>query len=239
LITFLPASGAYSSVLKDPGIADGEQIIWRGITPDGREILSTVTWHVKERDGKPIYEIITDSGEIKQGKYILEKSDLQLVWLHISEDMGEGISDVVIDVKGDKQYLTYNFKGKREERDTKHHADGYNGLILGFCLRGFPFGKQEEVKMRITPPFGPNMPGWAWKMWKAYAKVVGEEKVTVTAGTFDCYKLEIAASGGLIRLFTSEYYFWFAKESPHCFVKYQDKDGKSMTELIEIKIDSK
>ena len=72
-----------------------------------------------------------------------------------------------------------------------------------------------------------------WKMWKSYARFLGEEKVTVPAGTFDCYKLKIAASGGLIRRFTSRYYFWFAKEPPHHFVKYED--GKRVTELMEIR----
>ena len=234
-ILLLPGNVVFGSVLSDPGIPDGEQIIWRWTSEDADPILSTVTWRVKERNGRSVYEITTDSGEQKQGKYVIDKSDLRLVWLNIVEMTEKGKSEITIDVRNNRECLIHDLEGKRKDKEIDGCPDGYNGIILPFSLRGYPFGRRREVELRITPPFQSGTPMWAWRMWKSYAKLLAEEKVTVPAGTFDCYKLEVAASGGLIRKVTSEYYFWYTKEHPHYFVKYQDKDAKSVTELIEIK----
>jgi len=226
---------ASGSVFSDPCIPDGEQIVWRSIRPNRGPMLSTVTWHIKARDGNPVYEITTDSGDRKQGKYIVGKSDLRLVWVNVVEQTEEGESEVTIQAIGDHQYLVHDFKNKRKEEKRETYPDGYNGICLVFSLRGFPFGKQQEVNLRLTPAFYPGIPLWAWRMWKSYARFLGEEKVTVPAGTFDCYKLEVAASGGIIKRFTSKYYFWYTKEPPYRFVKFQDKDAENVTELMEVR----
>ena len=236
LITILLETEVSCSVLKDPGIPDGEQIVWRVTREKDDGILfGTITWHIKDRDGKPVYEITEDGGERKQGKYVIDRSDLRLIWAHVIRETDEGKSEATIEVRGNRQYLVHNHGNKSKDKRIDHEPEGYNGMSLGFSLRGFPFESQTEVKLKLTPPFRPGIPFWAWKMWKSYIKLLGEEKVTVPAGTFDCYKLEVAASGGLIRRFTSEYYFWFTKEPPHRFVKYQDDDGKAVTELMEIR----
>jgi hypothetical protein len=234
-IRILLSVEAFGSVFSDPGVPDGEQIVWRWSRHDEEPTFSTVTWRVKDRDGKPVYEITTDSGQRKQGKYIIGRSDLRLVWVHVVQSTEKGKSEITIEARGDHQYLIHDYQNERKEKETDNYPDGYDGIALSFSLRGFPFGKQEEVELRLTPPFRPGMPRWAWKMWKSYARLLGEEEVTVPAGTFDCYKLEVGASGGLIRRFTSEYYFWYTKEPPHYFVKYQDKEAKSVTELMEIR----
>lgn len=239
LITILLNAKVQGFILSDPGVTDGEQIVWRVTKSDKEPALSTIMWRVKDRDGKPVYEITTDSGKRKQAKYIIDKSDLRLIWAHILRDTESGKSEVTIEVRDEHQYLVHDFRNKREDGKIRHYPDGYNGMILGFSLRGFPFGKQKAVELRTTPPFKPGIPLWAWRMWKSDVRFLGEEKVTVPAGTFDCYKLEVAPSDGLIRQFTSQYYFWFTKDPPHRFVKYQDRDGKSVTELIEIRYMSK
>ena len=233
LITILSEAKAPGSIFSDPGVPDGEQTIWRVTKRDSEPELSTITWRVKDRDGKPVYEITEDSGERKQAKYNIDRCDLRLIWGHIVRDTEDGKSEATVEVRDEYQYLIHNFKNRQKDKKIEHYPNGYNGMILSFSLRGFPFGKQNEVKLRITPPFSPGRPLWVWRMWESYAKLLGEEKVTVPAGTFDCYKLEVAASGGLIKQFTSEYYFWFAKEPPHLFVKYEDE--KRVTELMEIK----
>jgi len=235
LVTISLSVEAFGSVFSDPGIPDGEQIVWRAIRPNRGPRLSTVTWCIKDRDGKPVYEITVDSGERKQGKYIIDKSDLRLIWVNVVEQTDEGESEVTIEAIGDHQYLVHNFKNKRKEEKRENYPDGYNGICLVFSLRGFPFGKQKEVNLRLTPAFYPGMPLWAWRMWKSYTRFLGEEKVTVPAGTFDCYKLEVAASGGIIKRLTSIYYFWYTKDPPHRFVKFQDKDEENITELMEIR----
>lgn len=236
IILFIPIFSAISSVFIDPGIPNGEQVVWRWTNNEEKvQILSILTWNVKNRNGMPVYEINLNSGTRKEAQYVIDKSDLRLVYAKVSEDFEDGRYNLTIDVKNSCQYLVNDFKGKHKSKDIDYCEDGYNGIILPFSLRGYPFGKKSSVEMHITPPYKPNVPLWAWKMWKAYAKYLGEEKVTVPAGAFDCYKLELGASGGLIKRFTSEYYFWFENKPPYRFVKYQDKDGKNVTELMEIR----
>jgi len=235
LMAIVSAVGASGSVLSDPDIPDGEQIVWSITNKSGKRSFTTITWIVKDRNGKPVYEITEDSGERKQAKYIVSKSDMLLMKAEILRTTGKGKFKADIEVKDGRQYLTYTHGKKSKDKKIKHYPDGYNGVILPFCLRGFPFGEQKEVKLRLTPPCKPETPLWAWKMWKSYVKFLGTEKVTVPAGTFDCYKLEMGASGGLVKRVTSKYRFWYAKEPPHQFVKYQDEDGKNVTELVEIK----
>ncbi len=235
LIAVLLESEASASVLSDPDVPDGEQIVWRVTREDREPRFSITTWHIQDKDGRQVYEITIDSGEIKQAKYIIGKSDLRLISAHVLRTNYRGKSEVTIEVKGERQHLIYSLNDKRGGKNIEQGENSYNGMILPFSLRGFPFGKEKKVKLKITPPFKPWMPIWAWKMWKSYVKLKGVEKVTVPAGTFDCYKLEVAASSMFIRPFTSKYYLWFTKEPPHQFVKYQDKDGDSVTELMEIR----
>lgn len=227
-------TGVYCSVLSDPGVPDGEQIVWRVTKDDSEPEFSTITWRVSEWHGKPVYEITLDSDERKHGKYIIDKSDLRLIQAHVLRDTEDGISEVNVVTDDEYQYLIHNFKNKVKDERIDRYPDSYDGMVLPFSLRGFPFGKRGQVELRITPPFKPTLPTWAWKMWKSYVRSLGVEKVTVPAGTFDCYKLEIAASSGIIRRFTSKYYIWFAKEPPHHFVKFQRENGSGITELVEI-----
>ncbi len=222
------------SLITDPGVPDGERIVWRTSRRDKEPEFTTVTWRAKNRGVKPVYEITAVTGERKQAKYIIDRRDLRLIWCRVLRNTEDGKSEVVIDVKDGYQHLIHDFKNKRKEKEIEHRPHGYNGSILLFSLRGFPFGEQNELRLRLTPPFIPRMPLWIWRMWKSRVRFLGEESVTVPAGTFGCHKLEVAASGGLIRQFTSEYYLWYAKEPPHHFVKYQDTDGKTVTELMEI-----
>ena len=228
-------TGAFGSVFSDPDIPDGQQIVWQ-VTKEGKKKpASTITWRVGSRDGKQVYEITKDSESGKNSKFVISKSDLRLIEAQIHRSTEDGESQLTIKARGNHQYLNYVEDGKKpKDKRIKYGPDGYDGLILPYCLRGFPFEKRGKVEFDLTPPFRPGIPFWAWKMWKSYAQCLGTETVTVPAGTFECYKLEVGASGGLIKRVTSRYYFWFTTEPPHQFVKYQDEDEKNVTELLSL-----
>ncbi len=233
-IVILLEAEAFGSILADPNVPDGEQYIWRATMPDEEPYSSVVTWRVTSGEGRPMYVITTDSGERKYGDYVIDKSDLRLIGVNVTEKTRDGKFEIAIAARNGRQYMVSEFKNKTKQKDIKHISDGYNGIVLPFCLRGFPFGEKKEVKLRITVPIIPGRKLWVWKMWKSTVKLVGEETITVPAGTFDCYKLKVSASNWVIKRVTSRYYFWYTKEPPHRFVKFQDKDGKNMTELMEI-----
>lgn len=235
LMFVLLGTDALGAIFNDPNVPHGEQFIWRGILPDQDPIVSVVTWRVSSGEGRPMYEITSDSGERKQAKYIIDKSDLRLIHAHVVEQTREGKFEMTITVRSGRQYMVSEFKNKVSKKDIEHPSDGYNGITLPFYLRGFPFGKQKEVEPQITVPVLPGKPLWVWSMWGSKVKFIGEEKVTVPAGTFNCYKLEVSAGNWVIKRVTSKYYFWFMKEPPYRFVRFQDKDGDNITELLEIK----
>lgn len=232
-------TGAYGSLFSDPNIPDGEQIVWRVTSQEEETKFSTITWRVKERGGDPVYEISLESAR-KKGIFFINRSDMRMVYAHVLEETEKGDSELTVEFRIRCQYLLHKFRNKKgkikeDSKQIDSPPNGYNGLVYVFSLRGFPFGKQDEIDLKITPGFFPRMPLWVWKMWDSYTKFLGEERITVPAGTFDCYKLEMAASGGLIKRFTSTYHFWYMKEPPHQFVKFQDEDAKKVTELMEIK----
>ena len=62
-------------------------------------------------------------------------------------------------------------------------------------------------------------------------------RITVKAGTFECYQLKLSVTGWQSIFARDKYYFYFRVEKPHHFVKYEEKgdDGKWYTnELISI-----
>ena len=165
---------------------------------------------------------------------------MRLIEAQMLRNNERGKSKVAITLKDDCQYLVCTEESKKtKKKKIDCSLDSYDGTVLPFSLRGFPFEAQKEVKLKITPPFKPGIPFWAWRMWKSKTQFLGTEQVTVPAGTFDCYKLKIEASGGLIKRVTSAYFFWFEQKPPHQFVRYQDEDGKAVTELMEIRSNGK
>ena len=194
LILILPAFEVYGSVLSDPGIPDGEQIVWQVTKEGNKSTPSIITWKTGNLDGRPIYQVTTDTGKEKQATYIIDRSDMRLIEAKVFRNHEDGKSEVTIEAKGGNQYLVCKEEGEKpKDREIDRPHDGYDGTILPFCLRGYPFEKRKEVEMKITPPFKPGVPFWAWRMWKSHARFLGTEKVTVPAGTFDCYKLKVGA----------------------------------------------
>ena len=61
-----------------------------------------------------------------------------------------------------------------------------------------------------------------------YVQEVGREQVTVPAGEYDCYKLEMGV-GGLAGIFARsyKYYFWYTRRNPifSCVTKQRRNAG--------------
>jgi hypothetical protein len=60
-----------------------------------------------------------------------------------------------------------------------------------------------------------------------HARVVGRERVTVPAGTFDSFKVQLQPTGFLEILATlrTPLYMWHRVAAPHVWVKYQGPEG--------------
>ncbi|MBI4208982.1 MAG: hypothetical protein HY538_04670 [Deltaproteobacteria bacterium] len=112
---------------------------------------------------------------------------------------------------------------------TKLPSNTY-GLPLSFALSGFAAAPQSSGKREFYFYIGEEQAS------RMYVERVGSEAVTVPAGTFQCYRFKMSVDlksvmpiHGLVSMvasaFTDDFYFWFSKEPPYRFVKYQGTVG--------------
>jgi len=100
--------------------------------------------------------------------------------------------------------------------------DAYHGNSMIFILMGLPFKVGYEQ----------NMIGWTTPQiaFELTATVTAIEPVTVPAGTFQCYKVEVkpvvsdyfgTIVGTLVRPFVPPFMVWYAVDEPHFLVKFE------------------
>jgi len=73
------------------------------------------------------------------------------------------------------------------------------------------------------------------KLVDVEASILGQEMVTVPAGRFECYKIEIDPAGFrgfLADLFLPRIFMWHTVAAPHFWVKYQGPDEGRLTREI-------
>jgi hypothetical protein len=81
-------------------------------------------------------------------------------------------------------------------------------------LRSFPFNKNEEWKIFMID--------FSQYSVKVTVRQSGTEPVTVPAGTFDCYRIEVIVN---FFIFRPRITYWLSKERPHFLVKHSGKRG--------------
>lgn len=84
------------------------------------------------------------------------------------------------------------------------------------ALRGLPFDRLRSFAAHLLT----NEP----TLYDITLELRGRETVRTSAGTFDCYKVELVPHAGALnvfRVFFPKTYFWFTVDSPHTWVRYQ------------------
>lgn len=111
------------------------------------------------------------------------------------------------------------------------NGEYYDGTCLPFDLQGFPFESDEKIKFRSVTDGRDGSPVGPFVM---EAQKVAREIVTVPAGRFECYKLQVRP-GGLQDKFGDrfKYFYWYAAEEPHFWVKSEDMQG-NLRELVKL-----
>jgi len=91
--------------------------------------------------------------------------------------------------------------------------------LLSALLRLLPAARDQEMQFDLVTGEG--------RLVGMRARVVGRERVTVPAGTFDSFKVQLQPTGFLAFLATldSKLYMWHRVAAPHVWVKYQGPDG--------------
>jgi hypothetical protein len=109
----------------------------------------------------------------------------------------------------------------------KYFAVDGSLLIL---LRAFPFGSNEAWSIYMVDFSGLST--------TVTLRHMGMESVTVPAGTFDCYKMEVTVEIPILR---PRIIYWVAKKKPHFLVKSIGKRGAfsraDVTSLLSIELE--
>jgi hypothetical protein len=88
-----------------------------------------------------------------------------------------------------------------------------DGSLL-ILMRGFPFGRDEAWSIYMVDFSGLST--------TVTLRQMGIESITVPAGTFDCYKMEVTVE---IPIFRPRIIYWVTKKEPHFLVKSIGKRG--------------
>ncbi len=100
---------------------------------------------------------------------------------------------------------------------------------FAFLLKGYPFEMQDTVAPINVLVAHPNP---LFKKPRTFALDIvplGEERVSVPAGEFDCYVLEMSLSG-VLGFVAPDNRFWLLKQDPHLIVKAEG--GGETVELM-------
>lgn len=217
-------------VLKNPGLPSLE-------TYDISDFVSYATGYVtaniaittKEVNGKKYYYLHTTEGNYYMNDIQVCYDDLTTV----TEKRVDVRTTSIVESYTNNGNNTVHFFNKEKKIDKTFNTKEkniYSRYALFFSLSGFPFDKQTSVTFKTYMfEYGDALTLRVTNM--------GKQKVTVKAGTYDCYKMELSIAGWQSIFASNKYYLYFAVAGTHHFVKYEEKydDGKwRANELIRI-----
>jgi len=201
---FIPQGVTYAaSLLSDPLIPDGEKITYAYRRGDEN---STVVEEVRvKKDGeKSLYEI-TSASKFQDRKIQILRPTMTIRSVHTIRKFPSVTIDSTMTVVDER---------KEPECEEMKLADF---SVLTHVLRGFPFTKLEKLKIGY---FGEQRKS----SYSMSVKYKGREKITITCGTFDCYKLEFGMDG-FFGTFLPKMNAWYTVEAAHYLVYYEGPDG--------------
>jgi len=125
-----------------------------------------------------------------------------------------------------------NFE-RKDDKGTESSSFAASGNTLttegiAGILESFPFENSEAVQAHFLS----NEP----KLYDVTIQPHGKESIKTSAGSIDCYKLEMVPHLGLAnvaKLFYPKTFFWFSVAKPHSWVRYQGlENGPGSPEII-------
>src|SRR5690554_4923480 len=125
-------------------------------------------------------------------------------------------------------WVLFDLEEREVQKKLSLSGEYYDFHTLSFLFRAYPFGSKERVTFRLVMDGSGGSPLTAVIM---YLQEIKREEVTVPAGTFDCFKLEMGV-GGMAGVFAAKYryYFWYPVAEPRFLIKYESAGG----DLVEL-----
>jgi DNA-binding protein YbaB len=124
--------------------------------------------------------------------------------------------------------VTDGATGRTAVRQVSVEPTSIAAEMLATQLRLLPDTKGRRMRFPLITRDG--------KILTVEASILGQEMVTVPAGRFECYKIEIDPAGfqGLLAdLFLPRIFMWHTVAAPHFWVRYQGPDeGRLSREIV-------
>jgi hypothetical protein len=213
VIFFCEWTADAKSLISNPGVPDIEKITY-GVEDNGNLRTWTDTVRKVNKNNTTVYEW----GD----KIILRGDDFRPISVHIADEQGR--TQIAIDYTDQKAHVVIPIE--KIDKWIEVPNDAYDMLTLFYALRGFPY-EQKKIKFSLVIPKP--------RVVKVSLELIGKENVTVRAGTFLCYKLQMKLAGILGRFYRKNWYFWFTVENSHHFVKYEPPTGE-VIELVSYEV---
>ncbi|HHW15726.1 MAG TPA: DUF3108 domain-containing protein [Firmicutes bacterium] len=203
----------------------GEPLIYRSrLSASEPFIVYTDTVTLVERGSLYRVELAEETG--RKTVALVQAKDWRPLQVQVFDPAGQRIDQ--IQYNGDA--VIFDLSSRNLSKTIKLGGDYYDCNTLYHFLRAFPFGKGRKVTFNLVMDGRGGSKAGPIAM---YVQERGRTTVKVEAGTFEAYELEMGVSG-LLGLFAGKYryYFWYTAEAPHYLLKYRDKEGGAVTELI-------
>jgi hypothetical protein len=204
------------AVFKNPGLPNYEYFeLNEYFDPVVKYVNTKISVSLKERDGLKYYYVYVNEGNKFSTEMEINYNDLTTISekrVNLSNNEVEGSFTY------NKNQVHFFDKAKNVNMNVKTDEQHfYSPFAYLISFSGFPFEKQKSV----------NIKSYIYEYGDVLTMKVsnlGKQKISVKAGNFECYKLELTV-GGWQSLFTSQQSFlYFTVESPHYFVQYEEKD---------------
>ena len=203
-------------VFKNPGIPDNETFeIHEYVSPKVGYALTRVNISLQQSNGEKYYQMNVYEGNAFLNEIEVRYSDLTT----ISEKRTDLRTNTLIQyyIKKGNDIHFYNKVINVDKRIVSDEKNIYSPLAYFLSFRGFPFEIGKSVSFKTY------MYQYGGELTMNLANT-GTEKVTVKAGTFNCYVLELSVGGWQSFFAPDKYYFYFTVADPHIFVKYREND---------------
>lgn len=207
-IAFLVGDTAAEGPLSDPGIPDGETIIY---TVHEKEEESAVRQEIRRVSdgGGAFYKVFSWSDE---RDYELTLRAADMVTLRSASRSRVNGADY------SSETVLYQLPAIAGDEILV-----LNSQELLYMLRGYPFASPRDLKIRFIGQSGNDSP------FSLEVRFVKEERVTIEDRQIAAYKLKLDVRlSGILKLVAGLFpktYFWYSVETPHYLVRYEGSAG--------------
>jgi len=205
-------------VFSNPGIPTRESFsIHEYLDEETGYITSKINISADNEEHPQFYLIHVNEGGLYTNEIKIRYNDLTTVSEKRTNLKTNSVTQYYVK-SGDSVHFYVETKNLHRDIETDE-TNIYSPLAYFFSFRGFPFGTGKTVSFQTYMYQYDNL-------LTMNLKNTGIATVTVKAGTYKCYNLELSVGGWQSFFAPDKYYFYYTVSPPHLFIKYEEEvDG--------------